>query len=90
MTSQPDVLLPADTWVDITTAVGASLGGNLGIQNTGQIQVRIQESDTEPSATSDLGIIITHLIQAQSTPASSEKVWGRAIGGNSNINVQIN
>ena len=89
MASLQDVSLPKDTWVDITTAVSASAGGALDVQNTGQIPVRIQESVAEPSAINDLGLVIVHLIQASSTPTALESVWGRAIGGNSNVNVQV-
>ena len=89
MASLQDVSLPKDTWVDITVAVSASVGGALDVQNTGQIPIRIQESVAEPSSINDLGLVVTHLIQASSTPTALESVWGRAIGGNSNINVQV-
>jgi len=89
MASLQDVSLPKDTWVDITAAVSAAVGGALDVQNTGQIPVRIQESVAEPSSINDLGLVVTHLIQASSTPTALESVWGRAIGGNSNVNVQV-
>lgn len=89
MASIKDVSLPKDTWVDLTDAVSASVGGALDIQNTGQITVRIQESVTEPSSINDLGTIVLHSIQSSSTPTALESVWGRAIGGSSNVNVQV-
>lgn len=89
MASLQDISLTADTWVDITAAVSASVGGALDVQNTGQNVVRIQESVAKPDEVSDLGAVIAHLIQSSSTPTALESVWGRAIGGSSNVNVQV-
>ncbi len=88
MSSQPDVPLPADTWVDITTAISASVGDDLIVQNIGGIQIRVDTDATEPPS-ADIGLYVNPKNSAQAITTALEKVWARAIGENSIIHAEV-
>ena len=44
----PDVILPANEWVDLYAATGIIVGTKINVQNTGAARVRLATSLTEP------------------------------------------
>lgn len=86
MASQPDIPLPKNTWVDVTSAFGSSAGDDLLVQNVGQIQIRVENSLAEPS-TDDVGYSTSPGRSVQALTNPTDSVWAIAIGENSLIHV---
>ncbi len=90
MVSQPDVPLPTDTWVNLTSAISASAGDDLIVQNIGAIQIRVENSVGDPGAAVDnVGLCVNPKESAQATTGALENVWARAIGQSSTAHAEV-
>ncbi len=90
MVTQPDVPLPADEWVNLTSEISASAGDDLIVQNIGSVQIRVENSVGDPgAAVADVGLCVNPKESAQATTGGSENVWARAIGENSIAHAEV-
>ena len=75
-----NVDITPDTWVNVNTLTGISVGTEFRIQNDGVIWVRIQESSTQPTENKE-GKILTNLDKSSSSAtitSGSETLWARS------------
>ena len=81
MTTQVDIEVPFDTWLDLNTVTGIGTGVELIIQNKGAVPVLIYESVTQPLDTFyEGGVLYTSpdFPSIAEVDLNSDRIWVRS------------
>lgn len=80
MSSLPDIFLPPQTWVNVTSVLGFAVGDDLVAQNTGYHRVRVAVSVSEPTSFAT-GALLMPKASATAKTAVTESVWAYSANG---------
>lgn len=92
MATLADITVPTGAYLDLYSAAGLTDGTAIQIVNKGVVMVYIQENITQPSATSTDGRVITPITGNNAVldiSSGSDKIWVRASGVSSVVNVEV-
>ena len=82
----PNVRVPANSWVNLYTASGLSVGTQLQIQNVGQTRILLHTGATEPNATDGFNILPENSDPYVNQTSSSGE-WAMSVDADGSVNV---
>lgn len=90
--TRPDVKnIPSDSWVNLNTLSGISVGTAMSIQNKAQNVLLLFISPTQPTASSNDGIAVYDFpseLSVVEIDSGEDIVWAKSRGGLGQVNVQ--
>lgn len=81
MATIPDITVPSDSYLDLYIAASITVGTAIEIINKGSSTIYVQESTTQPSATSTDGVAITSVDKPWAVGIVNDgaaKIWVRS------------
>ncbi len=81
----PNVTLPSDTWVNLYTATGLSVGKKLLLQNLGSSNIRLTTKETAPAAGDGFKRVESGQQATNESGSTGEWVLSPIIGGEINV-----
>lgn len=82
----PDVVLPAQTWVNLYAATGLTVGAKISVQNVCGFNVRLCSKASTP--TSSDGVNILPFASTAVNQASDPGAWAMCVSGGA-VNVAL-
>lgn len=92
--TRPNIVIPANTWVDINAALNAqagfpsvNLGDALNIKLQSSVSIRLCEKGSQPTATDGYRTLEDKDIPVKAT--NTVGLWAYAVATDSTINVEV-